>query len=436
MKSALFLWLMPSLLILSLLACGGGGESSTPDEGASLPGSGAVNWKFNLGANTFAYYSSPALSEDQQTIYIATAKNVRANPSRQDALWAINRDGSHKWHYALTDGEEVRSTPVVYDSKIYFIADYRTGQYTKSYTDLFCLDDQGVQLWRKRISDNQQMQGSGLSKVVVSLGRIIAISKDLLILDPQTGDEIYKLDLCNGCASAEKFINPVINQSNDVVYVDGNALHRLNLTTYENTSVSIEPLVGGDSVLSTPAQDSLGNIYFGSESGQVISLDPFGNLRWTYADGPVDPYSTPHIRSSPAIDEVNGVLYVGTKANESSKMLAIYLDSGLLKWELEIGRDVYSSPAIGDNGNLYFSSETGFLYAITPDGVEDWSVNLERSVTWSSPALDDYGVLYIGTMGEGGGGGNGYLYSITTNSTGLQYGPWSKIHRNNQNTGY
>jgi outer membrane protein assembly factor BamB len=424
------------ILCIGLVACGGG-EDSTPEAGSSEQGSGKVNWKFNLGAETFAYYASPALSEDEKTIYIGTAVNVRENASRQDALWAVNRDGSQKWKFNLSDGEEVRSTPVVYDNKVYFTADYRTGQYAKSYTDLFCIDDNGQQLWRKRISGNQLMDGSGLSKVVAYDGKIISVAQDLLVLDAQTGAETYKLEVCNGCNGlSENFINPIINQFNEVVYIYGNALHTFNLTTYEKTSIVVEPLVGGDRVNSTPALDSIGNIYFGSESGQVISLDADGNLRWVFVEGGLSPESSPYIRSSAAIDEVNGVLYVGTKANDSSKFLALYLDSGALKWELAIGRDVYSSPAIDNNGKIYFSSETNYLYAISSEGQEEWKVDLERNVTWSSPAIDSQGNLYIGTMGEGGGSGNGLLYSIKTDSSGLLNGPWSKVHRNNQNTGF
>jgi len=55
-----------------------------------------------------------------------------------------------------------------------------------------------------------------------------------------------------------------------------------------------------------------------------------------------------------------------------------------LRWSFELGGRVTSSPAIGADGTIYIGSElttSGQLYAITPDGDEDWSVDVYAPVT-------------------------------------------------------
>ncbi len=428
----LWQWFVSSLVVLSLIACDGD-ENSTPDEGTSVPGSGAVNWQFNVGSDTYVYYASPALSEDEQTIYVGTSRKVMSNPSRQDALVAVSKDGSQLWRYELSGGEEIRSTPVVYNDKIYFTANYRTGTYSKSYADLFSINQDGSLAWRQRISDAPGTYGNGLSKVVAVQGKIISIMQLGLVFDAESGDLLHSFDPCMGCATIDDhLINPAVDQMYNVVFAFFGRLYQFNVETYQLVSHEIDNLL--NTVLSTPAIDSMGYIYFGTEGGKLFSVTPDGQTRWIYQASNFDVHSGPYIRSSAAIDEVNRLLYVGTKGNEKSKMLAISLDTGELVWEYATAKDIYNAPLITDNYKIYFASEAQRVHILNTQGQEESSILLNGDVTWSSPALDSQGNLYIGTMGNGEG--NGLLFSIKTDSTGLLDGPWSKIHKNNQNTGF
>jgi len=58
-----------------------------------------------------------------------------------------------------------------------------------------------------------------------------------------------------------------------------------------------------------------------------------------------------------------------------------------------------------------------------------WKVGVSQDITWPSPTIDSQGVIYIGGMG-------GKIFAIQNDSTGLMPGAWSKIHQNNQNTGF
>ncbi len=389
---------------------------------------GEVKWSYDVGPDTYIYYSSPALSNDEHTIYFGTSVKVRSNPSRNDAFIALKRDGSLKWSYELTGGEEVRSSPVVSGGKVCFTADYRTGEFSKDYSSLFCLDKvDGEPVFVKRISDNSSMLSSGLSKVVSANDKIFVIMEYLYVFDVDSGDELYK---SNRLQTNDVYVNPVVLDLEVMFILDGK-LYFVAIDDYTTRTVDISA-INTSNVLSTPALDSNKNIYFGTETGEIIALDKDGDLLWKRDFNPLNSFNGPFVRSSVAVNESNGAVYAGTKANEESKFIALNITDGKTLWEFETGRDIYSSPLIGANGKIYFGSESRYLYALHPDGSLSWKTDVSQDITWPSPAIDSNGVLYIGGMGNGSG--NGKLFAIQTDSAGLLDGSWPKIHKNNQNT--
>ena len=66
------------------------------------------------------------------------------------------------------------------------------------------------------------------------------------------------------------------------------------------------------------------------------------------------------VTSSPAIDS-SGTVYVGS---DDHKLYAINGKSGVKLWEFETGDKVFSSPAIGPDGTVYVGSWVNKLYAI------------------------------------------------------------------------
>ncbi len=69
---------------------------------------------------------------------------------------------------------------------------------------------------------------------------------------------------------------------------------------------------------------------------------------------------------------------------------------GTMRWSFTTDSDVRSSPAVGEDGTIYVGSNDGYLYAINPDGTEEWSVDLDGDEVESSPAIGEDGRIYVG----------------------------------------
>ncbi|GEM_PF-2685121 len=131
------------------------------------------------------------------------------------------------------------------------------------------------------------------------------------------------------------------------------------------------------SIYSSPAVCEEGNIYFGftvffipgSNVGQLISLDSEGNKRWNYTVGG---YESPDfggdVRASPAIGE-DGTIYF---ASYNYRVYALD-EEGNEMWRFGTGGQIFSSPAVGDDGTIYIGSGDDHLYAISPEGREKWA---------------------------------------------------------------
>ena len=69
--------------------------------------------------------------------------------------------------------------------------------------------------------------------------------------------------------------------------------------------------------------------------------------------------------------------------------------AGELVWQFPAVGSISSSPAVADDGTIYFGTEDGLFYALNPDGLPRWVFD-----TWypilSSPAIDRDGIIYFG----------------------------------------
>ncbi|MFW6263075.1 MAG: PQQ-binding-like beta-propeller repeat protein, partial [Thermotogota bacterium] len=108
-----------------------------------------------------------------------------------------------------------------------------------------------------------------------------------------------------------------------------------------------------------------------------------GSLLWSY---PVK-YD---IRSSPAISD-EGVIYFGA---DDDYLHAIDRE-GELVWKFDCGNIVYPSPTIGSDGTVYIAVGHKYIYAVDNKGNQLWCKEISAGC-YSSPAVDRNGIVYIG----------------------------------------
>jgi outer membrane protein assembly factor BamB len=98
--------------------------------------------------------------------------------------------------------------------------------------------------------------------------------------------------------------------------------------------------------------------------------------------------------SSPAISP-NGTIYVGSQDGN----LYALTPNGKEEWAFDTGAIIDSSPAISPNGTIYVGSVNGKLYAVTPAGQKEWEFPTGDDIV-SSPALDANGTIFVGSYSD------------------------------------
>ena len=136
-----------------------------------------------------------------------------------------------------------------------------------------------------------------------------------------------------------------------------------------------------------PIIDKNGVIYFGSFEDYLYAFYSNGTLKWKTQIGTMD--------STPSIDE-NGIIYVGT-IWWMDRLYAVYSNNGTIKWSYyNTGDDIDSSPAIGNDGTIYFGDWGGWIHALNPNGTLKWKYHTGNIVT-GSPAIGLNGIVYCGS---------------------------------------
>jgi sugar lactone lactonase YvrE len=121
----------------------------------------------------------------------------------------------------------------------------------------------------------------------------------------------------------------------------------------------------------------------------LVALDAAGQVLWGYQD-PSTRYSSPVIGDT-------GDLYSIT---EDRRLVALS-HQGALRWQRPLTGRVYHLPVLGRDGTLYFGDDGGFLHAVRNDGSVAWSVTNGAAFNQGSPAIRSDGAILIGDSSGG-----------------------------------
>lgn len=84
-----------------------------------------------------------------------------------------------------------------------------------------------------------------------------------------------------------------------------------------------------------------------------------------------------------------------TKNNISdwSKPLPITVGKDIVKWQFEVDNSIYSTPALDKDENIYFGTEEGSFYSLTPNGSLRWIFHT-RGPIYGSPVVGKNGIYF------------------------------------------
>lgn len=66
-------------------------------------------------------------------------------------------------------------------------------------------------------------------------------------------------------------------------------------------------------------------------------------------------------------------------------------------WVFPVGATIQSSPAIGNDGTIYFGADNGIFYALTPEGKKKWEFVTSGAIV-STPAISAEGTIYVASI--------------------------------------
>jgi outer membrane protein assembly factor BamB len=375
---------------------------------------------WHLDFDKALYYCIPAVARDG-TVYVTTGILWF---SEYGSVYAVSPDGRILWSFDL---EKNAYSPVVGPDGTVYVQDFMN--------TIYALSPSGSLKWNYRDYDNDLIHyDMGQRNPAIGAdGTVYIVADGLYAVDPSNGKRLWRFNPYNKWC-----------RQSPVIGADGT----IYLTIHQDQFFAVNP----DGTLKwesrfdheeemtfgTPAIDSDGTLYIGSEVYQLGSnlyaFNPDGSLKWKAAA-----VNSAPLRASPAIGP-DGTIYAAGKCGPDRNAVLMAFDpAGTKKWEYSVGSihvtgdDIYSSPSIGADGLIYFGAETGYLYALNPEGTLAWKCELEFGINWSSPVILSDGTLLIGTIT--GAGYQGHLYALRTSSLGYADSPWPRYRGNDRNTG-
>jgi outer membrane protein assembly factor BamB len=273
-------------------------------------------------------YASPAV--DNEKVYFA-------GDNYDTDIYCLNiTNGEIIWRYETPEGSIMRSSPVVYDGKVFI------GAPNPEPGCMYCLDaDSGEKIWISQIIDNP-------GSVAVYTDRIYFGAEDFNVycLDADNGSIIWKYK-----TGGEKTPYIQVAIYKDKLYAGGqDGLYCLD--TEDGGLIWKYPTIG--SIYTTPCTAN-GFVYFAPEDDKIYCLDAFsGEKIWEYDTNLL-------IVSSPAV--ADGKIYFGTHdynfndyaTLKSGKIFCLDAVSGEKIWDFDTASRVWCSPAIAD-GKIYIGS--------------------------------------------------------------------------------
>ena len=425
------------LFVRSVLAVivllGGGACIAASENTAAYPLDPRIRWVYDAPAPI--YYGSPALSTDGLTVYVGTSSALLGAVPRQESLIALEvATGAVRWTYPLGLAE-VRSSPAVApDGSITVLVEERNASGGFVGNDVVRVSPTGTLVWKRALGVAPERVDIGFSAPAIGTDGSVYVATDSLYAIRPEGTIRWTRFFTGEDLRA----SPTIGSDGTIYFVS----HNLPLTAMHPDSGRVLwalPLGVQEHVFAAPAIGTDGSIYVAASDCKLFSVSSAGVLQWTY--DATSGSSACAFRSSPAIG-ADGTIYLGSVDRTPRPVLFAVRPNGAPRWTFSPSDlpvdvaaehfDIYSSPAIGSDGAVYFGHEFGRIYSIDAQtGGQRWMVRTKTvtGITWSSPVVTVNGILIINDL-------QGRVHALNTESAGLQStAPWPRFRGSNRSAG-
>jgi len=311
----------------------------------------------------------------------AVAGDVVFIGSTDGNLYAVDEEtGKQKWKFRTMASRPVTSSPAVVNGVVYFEACDGV---------LYALAaETGAQKWIFRTKYERRFEAKRLHGFPPA-SQTIPDSWDIYTSSPAvfkgrvyfgSGDgNVYAVDALTGVLLWKFATADIVHASpaiaNNTVYIGSwdSYLYALAADTGREKwrfKAGADPFIHNQQGFQSSPAVADGTVYVGCRDGHVYAIDAAtGRKRWDYSTNKAWVNSTPAVR--------DGVVYVDT--SDGYRFFALDARSGRLKFTLDAGGFVFSSPAL--SGEMaYVGVSNGRLLAIdTKSGKLAWDFQTEAS---------------------------------------------------------
>lgn len=363
---------------------------------------GDVQWNIQLSD----HLSSPAI-DDHGNIYVAGSNEI----------WRIRKTGEIAWEYQ-TDTKNTRS----YDANISLSAN-NCYLYLPRGNTILALDSAGNKQWDFDPPPDDLIYG-----IAINQGGQLFFSESFMnggghfYCTNNQGEEIWHSYLGYNLSSA-----PAIEKGGNIIStaILGNQGKVFQLDKTNGDILWEYPFIPTTSVsIGEGNQIYVGGMWggLGNYLPKVRGYNTSGTLLWEY-----DIQNESYMVSSAIVSHPNGSLIFATSDVYNGNGTICALDAeGNFLWENQYNNMIYTSPAIANNGLIYFGCAGGNFYALYPDGSERWKINTDSEIL-SSPTITASGMIYFTTE-------DGFLYAVYGENGGLANSPWPMIQHDPKHT--
>lgn len=333
---------------------------------------------------------SPAIDSNGNVIIGCDAKTGRGVYN----ILVVNK-GVEKWRYA--SGDVVRSSPAIADNGIMYI-----GSYDKKLYAFTAASPEPLGTFNLGVSAKYSSPAIDKDGTVY-----FSANKKLMAI---TAAPEMKLKWSGDCENTTQS-TPIIGTN--AVYVCSNSG---KLYAFSKDGMLLWKVDYGKTCSAVSAMDEDETIYLCGETdegGVVMAVQADGIVKWKQN-------TTAKFANSGISLSAKGQLYVG---NSSGELVCYNQNNGEKLWTFNAKGQIRSVPAIDNGGNIYFGDAQGFFYVLNAQGKSLYKELKLGSNIWSSPLIDENGIIYICSDGDSPTV-PGKLYALQTTATGVQ-GSWA-----------